>query len=59
MKTKIITMAFASAVTMAVALPLPAAADPTALSDGQLDAVSGKANNSSTAGHNRPEQHEG
>jgi hypothetical protein len=47
MKTNMLTMASAAALTMSLALPVHAAT--TALSDAALDAVSGKAN-SSTVG---------
>lgn len=47
MKTKI-NMAFATVLTMA--LSLPALANPLALSDNQLDVVSGKANTSTVGG---------
>jgi len=48
MKTKMLTLASAAALTLSVVMPVYAGT--TALSDEALDAVSGKANNSSTVG---------
>jgi hypothetical protein len=48
MKTNMLTLASAAALTMSVALPVSAA--PTAVSDAALDAIAGKNNTSTTNG---------